>query len=64
MSIQYQALLISAAAAIGAIVILDYYHQDESPYYGDGGKATYICALPVERCSSQIVQGDYRLEKK
>jgi hypothetical protein len=42
MSIQYQAFLISAAAAIGAIVILDYYHQDESPYYGDRGKATYV----------------------
>ncbi|PLW32523.1 hypothetical protein PCANC_22437 [Puccinia coronata f. sp. avenae] len=42
MSIQYQAFLISAAAVIDAIVILDYYHQDESPDYGDGGKATYV----------------------
>ncbi|PLW24077.1 hypothetical protein PCASD_14270 [Puccinia coronata f. sp. avenae] len=45
MSIQYQAFLISSAAVIGAIVILDYYHQDESPDYGDGGKATYVCFL-------------------
>ena len=50
MSIQYQAFLISAAAAIGAILILDYYHQDESPYYSNGGKATYVQFLLKVAC--------------
>ncbi|EFP84921.2 uncharacterized protein PGTG_10392 [Puccinia graminis f. sp. tritici CRL 75-36-700-3] len=35
-------LLISAAAAAATILILDYYYSDGSPYYGDGGQATYV----------------------
>jgi len=35
-------LALSAAAAAATIIILDYCHQDGSPYYGDGGKAKYV----------------------